>query len=46
MKSTDFRLPGADYSQTLRGATGCEIRAELDTVQEAIDAKLAEGRNE
>ena len=25
-KSTDFRLPGADYSQTLRGATGCEIR--------------------
>ena len=42
---TYFRLPGADYSQT-RAALLCAKFELVDTVQEALDAKLNEGRNE
>ena len=44
-KSTNFRLPGADYSQTCAALLAAKFKL-VDTVQEAIDAKLAEGRNE
>ena len=44
-KGTDFRLPGADYSQTCAALLAAKFEL-VDTVQEAIDAKLAEGRNE
>ena len=40
-KSTDFRLPGADYSQTCAALLAAKFEL-VDTVQEAIDAKLAE----
>ena len=42
-KSTDFRLPGADYSQTCAALLAAKFEL-VDTVQEAIDAKLAEER--
>ena len=44
-ESTDFRLLGADYSQTCAALLAAKFEL-VDTVQEAIDAKLAEGRNE
>ena len=44
-KVTNFRLPGADYSQTC-AALLCAKFELVDTVQEALDAKLAEGCNE
>ena len=44
-KTTDFRLPGADYSQTHAALLAAKFEL-VDTVQEAIDARLAEGRNE
>ena len=44
-KSTDFRLPGADYSQTCAALLAAKFEL-VDTVQEAIDAKLAEGCHE
>ena len=40
-KSTDFRLPGADYSQTCAALLAAKFEL-VDTVQEAIDAKIAE----
>ena len=42
---TLFRLPGFDYSQTCAALLDAEFK-EFGTVQEAIDAKLAEGREE
>ena len=44
-EGTDFRLPGADYSQTCAALLAAKFEL-VDTVQEALDAKLAEGRNE
>ena len=44
-KSTEFRLPGADYSQTCEALRSAGFEW-VDTVQEAIEAKLAEGREE
>ena len=41
-ESTEFRLPGADCSQTC-AALLCAKFELVDTVQEALDAKLAEG---
>ena len=40
-----FSLPGADYSQTRAALLHAEFK-EFDTMQKALDAKLAEGRNE
>ena len=38
----DFRLLGADYSQTCAALLAAKFEL-VDTVQEALDAKLAEG---
>ena len=40
-EDTYFRLPGADYSQTRAALLDAEFK-EFDTVQKALDAKLAE----
>ena len=44
-ESTYFRLPRADYSQP-HAALRCAKFELVDTVQEALDAKLTEGCNE
>ena len=44
-KVTYFRLPGADYNQICAALLAAKFEL-VDTVQEAIDAKLAEGCNE
>ena len=41
-EGTDFRLPGADYNQICAALLAAKFELE-DTVQEALDAKLAEG---
>ena len=43
--TTYFRLPGADYNQICAALLAAKFEL-VDTVQEAIDAKLAEGSNE
>ena len=44
-EETYFCLPGADYSQTCAAILAAQVEW-VNTVQEAFDAKLAEGRNE
>ena len=44
-EETYFCLPGADYSQTCAASMAAQFEW-VNTVQEAFDAKLAEGRNE
>ena len=44
-EETYFCLPGADYSQTCAALLAAKFEW-VNTVQEAFDAKLAEGRNE
>ena len=44
-ETTYFRLPGFDYSQTCLALRSARFEW-VNTAQEAIDAKLAEGRNE
>ena len=44
-EETYFCLPGFDYSQTRAALLAAKFEL-VDTVQEAFDAKLAEGCNE
>ena len=44
-ETTYFGLPGFDYSQTCEALRSARFEW-VNTVQEALDAKLAEGRNE
>ena len=44
-ETTYFCLPGFDYSPTCAALLAAKFEL-VDTVQEALDAKLAEGRNE
>ena len=41
-EDTYFRLPGADYNKTCEALLGAKFKL-VDRIQEALDAKLAEG---